>query len=613
MSYVFTTGLAFSVMYLDYQGEHTMTDDARHIVNGRIIPSHFYADQPYVLRTDDGAWLCVMTTGEGREGAGGQFVITQRSIDKGNSWTDEARMEPIGAPANSWGVLLKAPTGRLFCFYVFNADDLQKVPADPGSDVYPDGFCYRVDSLGEYVFRYSDDQGRTWSNVRVTVPVREFDIDRNNPSRGDIRYFWNVGKPFIDGETVYASVHKVGGFGAGFFTSSEGVLVASSDLLSLDDPSKATWETLPLGDAGIRAPDNHGRVAEEHSYSVLSDGSFFTVFRTISGFSACAYSRDRGRTWSAPQRMQFSDGRPIKNPRAANFAWRCENGRYLYWFHNNGGEYVHQMQDINASFPYCNRNPVWLSGGVETDSPEGRVIMWSEPEIALYDDDPMIRMSYPDLLEEDGEYYLSETQKDVARVHRISRDIIDGLWNQFGNTTGPAPDDTTKPGASFPALPLLTKRDTESRDYRTADLRSGFCIDMELEIGLRDGLVFDNLCTGGQGIGFYRTADDGFRFEMSDGQYSVSAPLYGRTTESSGKMRITILVDGGPKIISAVCNGVFLDGGEKRQFGWTRYSPYLSDVNSSSPIRTGSGGAIVKLSVYRRCLRVSEAIALQKH
>ena len=36
-------------------------------------------------------------------------------------------------------------------------------------------------------------------------------------------------------------------------------------------------------------------------------------------------------------------------------------------------------------------------------------------EIALYDDDPFIRMSYPDLIEEDGELYLFETQKDKAR------------------------------------------------------------------------------------------------------------------------------------------------------------------------------------------------------
>ena len=36
--------------------------DPRHLSNGWTIPSSHYADQPYIVRTDDGAWLCVITT-----------------------------------------------------------------------------------------------------------------------------------------------------------------------------------------------------------------------------------------------------------------------------------------------------------------------------------------------------------------------------------------------------------------------------------------------------------------------------------------------------------------------------------------------------------------------
>ena len=32
-----------------------MIPDPRHITNGRIIPSEGYADQPYIVQTDDGA------------------------------------------------------------------------------------------------------------------------------------------------------------------------------------------------------------------------------------------------------------------------------------------------------------------------------------------------------------------------------------------------------------------------------------------------------------------------------------------------------------------------------------------------------------------------------
>ena len=42
--------------------------DWRDIRNGNVIPSNHYCDQPYVVITDDGGWLCCITTGSGVEG-----------------------------------------------------------------------------------------------------------------------------------------------------------------------------------------------------------------------------------------------------------------------------------------------------------------------------------------------------------------------------------------------------------------------------------------------------------------------------------------------------------------------------------------------------------------
>ena len=77
------------------------------------------------------------------------------------------------------------------------------------------------------------------------------------------------------------------------------------------------------------------------------------ITRTIDGYPAYSYSRDGGHTWDTPQYLRYANGRLVKHPRAANFAWKCENGKYLYWFHNN------RYDD------YTNRNPVWISGAVE--------------------------------------------------------------------------------------------------------------------------------------------------------------------------------------------------------------------------------------------------------
>ena len=125
----------------------------------------------------------------------------------------------------------------------------------------------------------------------------------------------------------YVSLHKVGGLGHGFFTRSEGVLLRSDNIMTETDPEKITWETLPEGDAGLRTPPGGGPIAEEHSYVVLSDGAIYSVYRTIDGHPAYAYSRDGGRSWTQPAYKRYANGRLMKHPRAANFVWKCENGK----------------------------------------------------------------------------------------------------------------------------------------------------------------------------------------------------------------------------------------------------------------------------------------------
>ena len=101
-------------------------DDFRLLENGRVIPSEYYADQPYIVKTDDGAWLCCITTGKGEEGASGQHVVTMKSFDEGKTWSEPVSVEPDGSPENSYAVMAKAPDGRVFIFYNFNADNRKR-------------------------------------------------------------------------------------------------------------------------------------------------------------------------------------------------------------------------------------------------------------------------------------------------------------------------------------------------------------------------------------------------------------------------------------------------------------------------------------------------------
>jgi hypothetical protein len=125
-----------------------LADDWRNIRNGFEIPSKTYADQPYIVKTDDGAWLCIITTGAGLEGEVGQHVITMRSTDQGKSWSKPVALEPADGPEASYAVLLKAPYGRIYAFYNHNSDNVRRIKAD--NPPYKNGWCYRVDSQGYY-------------------------------------------------------------------------------------------------------------------------------------------------------------------------------------------------------------------------------------------------------------------------------------------------------------------------------------------------------------------------------------------------------------------------------------------------------------------------------
>jgi len=376
---------------------------------GWEIPSEGYCDQPYVVKLPDGTWLCTMTTCRGEEGTGGQHIVATRSRDRGRTWSPLVDIEPANGPEASWVMPFLTPRGRVYAFYTYNAQNLREVI----------GGGRRVDTLGEYALKYSDDGGLTWSNRRWYIPVREAAFDRENPYHGRVRFFWGVGKPIAHAGAMYLGFSKVKRFGEAFIAESESWFLKSDNIISETDPGKLHWETLPEGDTGLRSPD--GPIAEEVNLTALSDGSLFCTYRTVAGHSCHAYSRDGGRTWTGPEFMTYRPGGPlVDHPRAANFVRKLTEGpyagRYIYWFHNNAGR------------GYDGRNPVFLLGGVEHDTPSGMMIHWGNPVAILRADDPAVRISYPDFVWDGGHLCVTETQKTIARVHEIPDALLKSLW-----------------------------------------------------------------------------------------------------------------------------------------------------------------------------------------
>jgi hypothetical protein len=384
------------------------------IETGWEIPSEGYCDQPYVVKLKDGTWLCVMTTGKGHEGTRDQHIVSTFSNDKGKTWSSLVDIEPVDGPEASWAMPFLTLSGRVYVFYTYNAQNMLEVIADT---TYAQR---RVDTLGEYAFKYSDDGGRTWSKNRWYIPVREAAIDRGNPYQGKVRFFWGVGKPITHNGAMYLGFTKVGRLGEGFIAESESWFLKSDNILTEANPKKLHWETLPEGDYGLSSPE--GPIAEEVNLISLSDGSLFCTYRTIAGHPCHAYSRDAGKSWTPPAFMTYRPGGPrVNNPRAANFVRKLTEGpyagRYIFWFHNHNGR------------GYEGRNPAYLLGGVEQDSPQGKVIHWGEPIAILYAKNPEVRISYPDFIWDDG-LYITETQKTTARVHAVPDALLRNLWKK---------------------------------------------------------------------------------------------------------------------------------------------------------------------------------------
>ncbi|MDP6634964.1 MAG: exo-alpha-sialidase [Phycisphaerae bacterium] len=543
------------------------------------MPALKYADQPYVTVTPSGRWVCVLTTGKGREGAGGQHVAAAVSNDRGKTWSKLIAIESPDGPSASWACPLLTRFGRIYAFYTYNGDKVH---------------LGRDDTHGWYAFKYSDDGGRTWSKQRHRLPMRTTTCDTIRHKGKVVHHFWGICKPITVGDTVYFSFTKLGKY---FLGEGEGWLFRSDNILTEKDPTKIRWEMLPKGSGGIKNA-KFGSVQEEHNLASLSKpGHLACVYRTTKGFPAISYTRNGGTTWSEPKAMRYSPGgRIIRHPRACPKIWRCGNGKFLFWCHQHGGK------------TYADRNPVWLCGGVEVEG----VIRWSQPEILLYHDNPKKRMSYPDLIEIKDRYWVTETEKEVARVHEIDPSLLSGLWSQFDCKT------ETKRGlvVDLSGKQLARARRNGAPLPKLGDLsqRGGFTIDMRIRISNLKGpqVIVDSRQGGkGKGITVAKTKDGTLEISFSDGVRSGRWCVDKGLLKTGRRHHVVFIVDGGPGVVSCVVDGQFCDGAtHPRQFGWGRFDRRIGSVGGGRiKLPPDTGVEIVRLRVYDRYLRTSEAVA----
>ena len=553
--------------------------DPRNISNGLRIPALSYVDQPYVVVTPTGEWVCVLTTGKGLEGQQGQHVASTISTDQGKTWSELLPIESEEGPEASWATPLMTPSGRIYVFYVFNGDEVVTLP---NSDRR-----IRSDSHGWYVFRFSDDGGRTWSAQRYRVPIRTTAVDRRNPWRGEVCHFWGIDKPKIHDGKVFFAITKLGRY---FMQDGEGWVIESDNLLTERDPDKIAFRLLPDGDQGVRNPA-FGSVQEEFNLVPLEGDALFMVSRLTTGTPAQSVSRDGGVTWTVPEVMTYGPGkRSFKTPRACPKLFKTSDGRYLFWYHHHGGKM------------WGGRNPAFLSGGILKDG----VIHWSEPELVLFDPKVAVRMSYPDLIEDKGRFWLTETQKTVARVHPVDTALLQGLWNQADCATVCTNGLVLEKldGGDAVARPAVPKS--------FGDLTSGG-LTVELHVTLTAGTpgqtLFSTFDDAGQGVRITTATlaeRPSLRIELGDGFRTVAWQTDPGVLEAGKRAVVDFICDFSAGLVMTVVDGVFCDGGEVRAQGWGRLPGDLGEPKGS--YQAWVDPQVAGLRLYSRPIRTSEAV-----
>jgi hypothetical protein len=193
-------------------------------------------------------------------------------------------------------------------------------------------------------------------------------------------------------------------------------------------------------------------------------------------------------------------------------------------------------------------------------------------------------------------------------VHAVDRSLVAGLWTQ-GQVK-----DIARDGVVADAAPDVIRRGPVKLEP-TFDLRKtgGLTVDVWLRLDeLTPGqTVLDTRDSAGHGFALV-TADKGtLRLDLSDSSTAASWDTDPGLLQPGQWQHVVAIADCGANVISFVVNGVLCDGGEARECGWGRIAGDLRDVSGTRQVRFPPGlrGEVVRLRVYNRPLRTSEAVA----
>jgi hypothetical protein len=468
---------------------------------------------------------------------------------------------------------------------------------------------------------------------------------------------------------------------------------------------------LPLMDYGMYSGSSTSGSSTSASANTSATGSasglgFYMTGRTTMGWMACSATADAtGATgWAPTSRAQYFDptlssssrGTPmqglvplgqsksafggvnagLKNPRGPITMKRIEGLCTTSGVNTVGPEPYLLLYFNNNYKTYLNRDPYWLSigwevaplasGSVGTSVPAVSAvpavpaILWSQPEVVLYDaTDHQDRPGYPDFITHKKagvvEVFVTETQKTDARLHKVDPSLLSLLCTQhaIGAQTTPAhdpalvlvPTDQGKnvptpafpllsPGASSPGVGGVGLAITLTLTVSSAassGAASAETVLLSTKIGASNAsgsAVPSTESTSGAGAATASTrgltlvlnANHSTTFWISDGTSSASittdSVCTARIAEAmaaSGTFFVGVSVDAGPRIMTIMVDGVLCDGGGTQSTGW-EWFPLLNNVSGLPqmavlPANADNGPVdLIGGAIYTRMLTTTEMV-----
>lgn len=265
-------------------------------------------------------------------------LLAMRSHDQGRTWSKPT--EAFAIDYNQHGFIPLIPKGgnRIYAFGTQPVWDQFSVENGKGENA-PIGF------------RYSDDDGLTWSQVNLIRPV-------NFP---EYRGMSVMRMTETDRGTWLLGTHEAD-------WSSRPLQTRLYVLRSTD--RGATWELLPGKPPGGWQAPGFGRMDEGRPLA-LGHGKVLFMTRTPEGHLWASRSDDDGRTWSEPRPT------PLVHPDAPPMLFPLADGKTLIAFHHNRTHTRSSALSGQDKVMMADRSEIWFA----TSTDGG--LTWSEPRFVF--------------------------------------------------------------------------------------------------------------------------------------------------------------------------------------------------------------------------------------